>query len=116
MQHAYKDKPFVQRLNESTNIRHRFPGRIPIIIDKAHIASDMPAIEKNKYLVPGTMTFGQFIYIIRKQLTLPPEKALFIFVDNSLPPASTFMSEIYTSYSSLDGFVYMLYSGESTFG
>jgi GABA(A) receptor-associated protein len=112
----YKEKPFVQRFKESSEIRQRFPGKIPIIVDRAHIATDMPLIQKSKYMVPGTMTLGQFIYVIRRQLTLPPEKALFVFVENTLPPSSTFMSEIYAKYSSLDGFVYMLYSGESTFG
>jgi GABA(A) receptor-associated protein len=112
----YKDRPFTQRVAEAANIRRQYPGKVPIIIERAPIATDMPTIQKNRYLVPDSMTFGQFIYVIRRQLTLPPEKALFIFVDNSLPAASTFISEIYTRYSSPDGFIYMLYSGESTFG
>lgn len=30
---------------------------------------------------------GQFVYVIRKRIKLSAEKAIFIFVDNVLPPA-----------------------------
>jgi GABA(A) receptor-associated protein len=47
--------------------------------------SDIPTIDKKKYLVPSDMTVGQFIYVIRKRIKLSPEKAIFIFVNNVLP-------------------------------
>ncbi len=28
------------------------------------------------------MTMGQFMYVVRKRISLPAEKAMFIFVDN----------------------------------
>lgn len=112
----YSQRPFVDRFRESNEIRRRYPDKTPVIIERAQIAKDMPYIKKNRYLVPGTFTFGQFIYVIRRQLELPSDKALFIFVDNTLVPTSTFMSEIYKEYMSPDGFVYMRYTGESTFG
>jgi GABA(A) receptor-associated protein len=59
---------------------------------------------------------GQFIYVIRKRLTLPPEKALFTFVGNAIPPSGTLMREIYAQQADKDGFLYVKYSGESTFG
>lgn len=112
----YKDvKNFVQRSKECLSIKQRFPGRVPIIIERAQ-KSDVPVIDKNKYLCPDTLTVGQFIYVIRKRLTLPPEKALFIFVKNTLPVASAFLREVYAQYHDIDGFLYMTYAGESTFG
>ena len=39
-----------------------------------------------RYLVPADLTVGQFIYVIRKRIKLPPERAIFIFVDNVIPP------------------------------
>ena len=48
--------------------------------------SDIPDIDKKKYLVPGDLTAGQFVYVIRKRIKLSPEKAIFIFVNNILPP------------------------------
>ena len=36
--------------------------------------------------MPADLTVGQFVYVIRKRIKLSPEKAIFIFVDNVLPP------------------------------
>jgi GABA(A) receptor-associated protein len=39
-----------------------------------------------RYLVPADLSVGQFVYVIRKRIKLPSEKAIFIFVKNTLPP------------------------------
>ena len=39
-----------------------------------------------RYLVPSDLTVGQFVYVIRKRIKLSPEKAIFIFTNNVLPP------------------------------
>lgn len=39
-----------------------------------------------RYLVPADLTVGQFVYVVRKRIKLSAEKAIFIFVKNSLPP------------------------------
>jgi len=93
---------------------------------------------------------GQFVYVVRKRIKLSPEKAIFIFVKNILPPtgenlyfgnvflsyfvhnlhiyhfsgserlfgrsAAAMMSAIYEENKDEDGFLYMTYSGENTFG
>lgn len=104
------------RLEESTRIREKFPGRVPIIVEKSKTSSNIPTIDKQKFLVPSDLSVSQFIYIIRKRLTLKSETALFLFVNGTLPTTSTFMRELYTIHKDLDGFMYMQYSGENTFG
>lgn len=81
---------------------------------------------------------GQFVYVVRKRIKLSAEKAIFIFVKNVLPPtgekdgssltllfiyfeldmvvAAAMMSAIYEENKDEDGFLYMTYSGENTFG
>lgn len=39
-----------------------------------------------RYLVPADLTVGQFVYVIRKRIKVSPEKAIFMFVKNVLPP------------------------------
>lgn len=39
--------------------------------------------------MPSDLTVGQFVYVIRKRIKLSPEKAIFIFVKNVLPPTGT---------------------------
>ncbi len=48
--------------------------------------TNIPDIDKKKYLVPADLTVGQFVYVIRKRIKLPAEKAIFIFIHNVLPP------------------------------
>ena len=105
-----------QRQTESARIMQRFPGRIPIIIEKSNRAADIPDLQKNRYLAPADMTVGQFIYVIRKSISLPPEKALFIFVGTTLPTTGMTIRELHRDYHDEDGFLYVTYSGESTFG
>ena len=65
--------------------------------------SDIATIDKKKYLVPSDLTVGQFVYVIRKRIKLSPEKAIFIFVDEVLPPTAALMSSIYEEHKDEDG-------------
>jgi len=104
-----------KRQAEAQRIREKYPDRIPVIVEKAE-KTDIPDIDKKKYLVPSDLTVGQFVYVIRKRIKLSPEKAIFIFVKNVLPPTAALMSTIYEDHKDEDGFLYITYSGENTFG
>ena len=106
---------FESRVQESSRVISKYTERIPVIVEKSP-HSDVPGIDKCKYLVPKDLTVGQFIYVLRKRLELKPSQSIFIFINNNLPPASALMSSIYKEHSDSDGFLYVLYSGESAFG
>jgi Autophagy protein Atg8 ubiquitin like len=55
------------------------------------------------------LTVGQFCYVIRKRIKLAPEKAIFIFVNEVLPPTAALMSSIYEEHKDEDGFLYITY-------
>eukprot|EP00882_Tetradesmus_deserticola_P000304 GHRQ01000337.1.p2 GENE.GHRQ01000337.1~~GHRQ01000337.1.p2 ORF type:complete len:137 (+),score=55.97 GHRQ01000337.1:206-616(+) len=113
---TFKDEhPLEKRQAEAARIRDKYPDRIPVIVEKAE-KSDIPDIDKKKYLVPSDLTVGQFVYVIRKRIKLSPEKAIFIFVKNVLPPTAALMSSVYEDHKDEDGFLYITYSGENTFG
>lgn len=113
---GFKDiHPFDTRVVESIRIREKFPGRVPVIVERSG-RTDVPEIDKHKFLCPGDITLGQFCYIVRRRITLPAEKALFLFVNNTLPTTSMLMRELYSSHADTDGFLYVSYTGESTFG
>lgn len=101
---------------EADRLRARFPGKIPIFVTRATNTRDIPDLPKHKFLAPSHLSVGQFIYVIRKHMSLPPEKALFVFVDNTLPTSSTCLSELYATHRSQDGALRMTYTSESTFG
>jgi GABA(A) receptor-associated protein len=109
---------FEQRSTECARIFSKFPGRIPVIVqrNKKNNNNDTPKIDKEKFLVPGDLTLGQFVFVIRKRINLSPEKALFLFVGNTLPTTGSLMREIYQLHKDEDGFLYVIYSGENSFG
>jgi len=107
--------PLEKRKAEAARIRAKYPDRIPVISEKSD-KSSIADIDKKKYLVPSDLTMGQFVYVIRKRIKLSPEQAIFVFVNNTLPPASALMAQIYKDNKDEDGFLYVTYSGESTFG
>ena len=104
-----------KRASEAARIRGKYGDRVPVIVERAE-KSDIPTLDKKKYLVPADLTVGQFVYVIRKRIKLNAEKAIFIFVNNVLPPTAALMNAIYEEHKDDDGFLYVTYSGENTFG
>ena len=95
----------------------KYPDRIPIICERSNVSNnDCPIIDKNKFLVPFDFTFGQFLLIIRKRMKLPPEKAIFLFINNKIHNSSQLISSIYDNNKSENGFLYVTYTSENTFG
>ena len=114
---TYKQKhPFEVRQNESTRIRDKFPGRVPLIVERSPNNNHVPQIDKEKFLVPGDLTVSQFLFVLRNRMKLSSEKALFIFIGGTLPITSSLMRELYAQHKDADGFMYAMYSGENTFG
>ena len=112
---GYKSEfAYIKRKNESERIKAKYPDRIPVIVERGN--NDIMDIDKKKYLVPNDLTLGQLTYVIRKRLKIEPEKAIFIFINNKLFPTSAILSNIYEQQKDEDGFLYVTYSGENTFG
>jgi GABA(A) receptor-associated protein len=121
---------FEMRAEESRRILSKYPNRVPVIIERAP-RSDLPEIDKKKFLVPGTMLCGEFRYIIHKHITqsaaaktsyghqqqaLTADQTIYLFVKNSSPKTGALMSEIYETLKDEDGFLYMTYAAEDTLG
>jgi len=114
----YKKKySFTIRSIESKRIMKKYPNRIPVICER-FANSDVADIDKKKYLVPSDLTIGQFVFVIRKRIKLHPAKAIFLFIGEQciIPPTSQLMSIVYDEHKDTDGYLYIRYSGENTFG
>lgn len=107
---------FADRKTESKRIKEKYPDRIPVIVEHAKKSADFPTIDKQKYLVPNDLSVGQFSYVIRKRIKLSPEKAMFLMVNNKMPPTNDTMDNVYERDKDEDGFIYVCIAGESTFG
>lgn len=104
------------RIEESTRIKNKYPDRIPVIVEMKDNCVNVPNIDKSKFLVPNDLTLGQFIYVVRKRIQIEPEKALFCFIDDVIPSPNVPISKLYEDHKDEDGFLYVFYTGENTFG
>mmetsp|Transcript_58497 Transcript_58497/g.117124 ORF Transcript_58497/g.117124 Transcript_58497/m.117124 type:complete len:126 (-) Transcript_58497:196-573(-) len=113
--------PFEKRCAEARRILEKYPDRIPVICEKAP-RSDLPDIEKKKFLVPGTMLVGEFKYIIHKHINqtgntaIASDQTIYLFVSGTSPKTGTMLCEVYEQYKGDDGFLYVTYGAENTLG
>ena len=109
-----------QRREECARIRAKYPERIPVVAERdPRAAKDIPKLARTRYLVPNDLTTGQFVFVLRKRLQLPPEKAVFIYVGSQrvMPASSMLMGACYLEHKDKDdGFLYVRITGEDTFG
>lgn len=116
MKRYQDEKPFEERCIESETILNKYPSRVPLICEREN-PSD-PPIQKSKFLVPSDLTLAQFAFIVRKQIDISPEQALFFIIHPKkvMPSAVTEMGELYRTYRDQDGFLYIRFMKENTFG
>ncbi len=107
---------FEKRNSDCSRILKKHPERIPVVVCKGDKEKTLQDIDKQKYLVPQDMTIGQFVYIIRKRIKLDPNQALFVLINNSLQPSNRPLNDIYKDNKDEDGYLYIVYSSENTFG
>ena len=106
-----------ERTQESTRIMTKYPERIPIICENYEKNNvSVPTLDKTKYLVPMDLTIGQFMFVLRKRMKLPSEQAIFLFVNGIIPSSNALVQDLYQQHRDVDGFLYIGYSGENTFG
>ena len=110
-----QEKTFKERKAESNRILKKYPGRIPIICEKMP-GSNIQELDKKKYLVPADLTIGQFSCCIRKRLKITKETAIFLIINNTYPSSSSLICDLYKIYKNEDGFMYICFSPENTFG
>jgi len=117
MQFQYQKRPFAERKLEADKILAKYSDRVPIICEINEKNKKDLKIEKTKYLVPKDISIGQFMYVVRKKMNIPAEKAVFLFTeDNQIPMHSELIITHYNMCKNKDGFLYFSVTGENTFG
>lgn len=106
----------LERVKKSQVILEKYPDRVPLIIQPSKNDKDLYPIDKSKYITPRDLTLMQLQQIIRKRIRFPPEKALFMFINNKIFPITSMVGNIYDDNKDSDGFLYITYCQENTFG
>ncbi|XP_059483690.1 microtubule-associated proteins 1A/1B light chain 3A-like [Neocloeon triangulifer] len=110
-------KSLAERKTEVAAIRSKFPTKIPIIVDRYNKEKSLNPLDKTKFLVPQEITMSQFVTIIRNRMQLSPQQALYLLVNNhSMASLSRTLAEVYQEHKDEDGFLYITYASQETFG
>ncbi len=120
----FHERPFHKRQHDVNTVLTKYPAKIPIVVGPA--SESTPNINANKFIVPGDLSVTEFMQAIRLRIPITPQTALFLYlvqIDGktseekvTLLTGSQVLSQVYKHYISYDGFLYILYDLENTFG
>ena len=95
-------------------VKDKHPTKVAVVVA---CESNMTPLAKRKFLVSRDLTLAQFMLIVRNRTQLQPEEALFVFVDNTLPPLAATMGLLDKQFADRNtGFLLLTVAVEATFG
>jgi len=109
-------RTFEERVRDSSTIKEQHPDKIAVIVERSKSERTLPILDKTKFLVPGHVTVTELIRVLRRRLQLAPGQALFLFSSRGLPPGTQTLAELHEADRDEDGFLYMFYAAQETFG
>ncbi|XP_030749030.1 microtubule-associated proteins 1A/1B light chain 3C-like isoform X2 [Sitophilus oryzae] len=105
------------RKEEVLAIRNRFPEKIPVLIKKYHKETQLPPMDKSKFLVPNDITLSQFQTLIRQRMQMPKTQALYFLVnEKSMLSQSLTLGQVYAEYCGPNGYLNITYASQEVFG
>lgn len=119
MKLSFKEKfTYDERVKECKAMLDRYPDKVSIIIERSPSASSGTVyLHKRKFLAAKDMSLFEFLIIIRNRFNIQHSHTILFFVnDTTLLPQTMLISDVYNQYRDHDGFVYLKYSTENTFG
>jgi GABA(A) receptor-associated protein len=91
----------------------QYPERVPVIIE-SKIPDDTTGVQK--FMILRNQTISQMIIKLRSRIKMSSRQAIFLFVNNCLPPNSYTVGQVWDQHKKEDGILYIQYSLENTFG
>ena len=100
----------------ATRLMERHPGYVPIILSK--IKDTDPDIDKRKYLMRREDPASKFISHVRfKRIKeIKPEEGLYFFTGSVQFAGQILVGQIYDQYKDKDGFLYIQYGLDNSYG
>ena len=111
-----QEKNLDERKENSQGLLKKFEDKIPLICEKDP-KWKMESLSKTKFLVPNTMMWSQLADLIKGNIQLDNKEALFLLIagKHQVSGEKT-LGEIYEAYKDEDGFLYVSYAGQLSWG
>ena len=100
-----------KRKESSRQLLMKYPDKIPVIASNYNDKDDF-----KKFLVPHDTCIRELISTIRKNTNITNAEGIVLYINNTLPIYSTSMINVYEKNMDKDGFLYIDYCLENTFG
>ncbi|GFU19442.1 gamma-aminobutyric acid receptor-associated protein-like 2 [Nephila pilipes] len=109
-----KRKSLASRIEESEEIRRLYPSSVPIILEKTPNGKVATA-QKEKYLVPRSVTVADLLLMVRKNIFLGLDSSIYLIAAGKVLSPNRTMGEIFDKEKDEDGFLYLMYNSEYNF-
>ncbi|CAG9324599.1 unnamed protein product [Blepharisma stoltei] len=116
---AFKEElpQFEARRLEANHLLETHPTKLPVIVEPILSKKNSYGAIQNRFLVPQSYTFHEFIFHLRRRLELDRTDALYVLISKKhLPVLDRNMISIYEEFQDPDGFLYVNYSSEAILG
>ena len=90
----------------------KYPDRVPVMV-QSKVDTEAQVL---KYMVPRDRTIAQMIVQLRKHIKMTPKQAIYLFINNTLPPNSATVGEIWEQHRNSENVLQIVYALENTFG
>jgi len=125
MDYEFKiNRSFEERVKNSSKLKKRHPGYVPIVIEKygdrkmlRNESDEIKLMISLKDNLSNVITHLRNMLLKNGILSGDPKKAITLFINGTtLVPVNLCLLEIHDKYKDDDGFIYMNYCEEATFG
>ena len=112
-----QEKTVNERKIMCEKFKSRYPGVIPIIIEKDPNAN-ITVLDETQFAIEHTLTAGHLILMIKKRMKMKKGEALSLLVNGkTVITGSDSLSDIYEKYKDKeDGYLYIVYTSSLFLG
>jgi len=119
-----KNKTFKERFtyqdrkNKFNKFKEIYPDRIPVVLqpEQRYKNGSLNPMKKSFYLFGENVSVCKILQFIRSEIKIGDETAIWLFVNGIVPQMTSTLNSLYENNKDNDGFLYIVYCGELTFG
>lgn len=106
---------FNERKNRSEYILNKYQNKVPIIVERGD--NTVNDLDNSNLILDKNITIGKLLYIIRNKIHVDQYDSIYLFIEKGyIPNTNDNIGKIYDKHVDADGFLYITYCREQTFG